>query len=55
MFVNYSFGDVSFEELTQYEDKSLLIFIGENVEEEVKKLSEKFAILNVPKFSMSQA
>ena len=55
IFVNYSFGDVSFEELVDYEEKSLLIFIGENVDEEVKVLSTKFDMLNVPKFSISKA
>ncbi|CAA6816047.1 MAG: Putative metal chaperone, involved in Zn homeostasis, GTPase of COG0523 family [uncultured Sulfurovum sp.] len=54
IFVNYSFGDVSFEELVDYEDKSLLIFIGENVENEVRVLSSRYNILNVPKFSMSK-
>ncbi len=54
IFVNYSFGDASFEELIDYEDKSLLIFIGENVDKEVNELTKKFDILNVPKFSISK-
>jgi len=54
IFINYSFGDVSFEELTDYEEKSLLIFIGENVEKDVVALTEKFDILNVPRFSVSR-
>ncbi len=54
IFVNYSFGDVSFEELIDYEGKSLLIFIGENIDKTVVELSEKFDILNVPKFSTSK-
>ncbi len=54
IFVNYSFGDVSFEELTDYDDKSLLIFIGENVDKEVSELTKKFDILNVPRFSVSK-
>ena len=52
IFVNYSFGDPSFEELLDYDGKSLLIFIGENVEKEVALLNEKYDILNVPKFSV---
>ena len=55
IFVNYSFGDASFEELLDYKEKSLLIFIGENVDEEVNALSKKFDILNVPKFSISKS
>ncbi|CAA6808490.1 MAG: Putative metal chaperone, involved in Zn homeostasis, GTPase of COG0523 family [uncultured Sulfurovum sp.] len=54
IFVNYSFGDASFEELLDYEDKSLLIFIGENVDKEVTALTKKYDILNVPKFSISR-
>ncbi|CAA6826772.1 MAG: Putative metal chaperone, involved in Zn homeostasis, GTPase of COG0523 family [uncultured Sulfurovum sp.] len=55
IFINYSFGDASFEELFDYEDKSLLIFIGENVEKEVTELTKKFDILNVPKFSITKS
>ena len=51
IFVNYSFGDVSFEELPDYDGKSLLIFIGENIEKNIVSLCEKFDTLNVPKFS----
>jgi G3E family GTPase len=54
IFVNYSFGDASFEELTDYDEKSLLIFIGENVQEEVNKLADKFEALNVPRFSLTK-
>ncbi len=52
IFINYSFGDASFEELLAYQEKSLLIFIGENVAKEVDALTEKFDILNVPRFSI---
>lgn len=54
IFINYSFGDSSFEELKDYEDKSLLIFIGENIEEDVNILCTKFDNLQLPKFSVSQ-
>ena len=54
IFINYSFGDVSFEELEDYDEKSLLIFIGENVEKDVVSLTEKFDVLNVPKFSVNR-
>lgn len=50
--VNYAFGDVTFEELDVYEGKSLLILIGENIEEDVEELCEKFEILSLPRFSL---
>jgi len=50
--VNYAFGDVTFDELKDYEGKSLLIFIGENIEHEVENLCEKFDILSLPRFSL---
>lgn len=52
IFVNYSFGDASFEELLDYEGKSLLIFIGEDIEHSVKSLETEFKCLNIPKFSL---
>jgi hypothetical protein len=53
-FVNYSFGDVSFEELPEYEGKSLLIFIGEDIDRNVASLCDKYDILNLPLFSSSK-
>lgn len=50
--VNYAFGDVTFDELKDYEGKSLLILIGENIEIEVKNLCEKYDILSLPRFSL---
>lgn len=55
IFVNYSFGDVSFEELPDYEGKSLLIFIGEDIDSNVASLCQKYDILNLPLFSTSKA
>ncbi|MDQ7047167.1 MAG: GTP-binding protein [Sulfurovum sp.] len=55
IFVNYSFGDVSFEELPDYEGKSLLIFIGEDIDRNVASLCEKHEILNLPMFSTSKS
>ena len=55
IFVNYSFGDVSFEELPDYEGKSLLIFIGEDIDRSVASLCQKYDILNLPLFSTSKA
>lgn len=53
IFINYSFGDASYEELSDYEEKSILIFIGENIEQDVDILSDKFDFLNVPKFRIN--
>lgn len=54
IFVNYAFGDVSFEELVDYDDKSLLIFIGENIEDDVTKLCAKYEKLSLPMFSVKK-
>lgn len=54
IFVNYSFGDVSFEELENYNGKSLLIFIGENIDKDVTRLCDAFDSLNIPKFTVKQ-
>lgn len=53
IFINYSFGDASYEELSDYEEKSILIFIGESIDKDVDILSDKFAFLNVPKFRIN--
>lgn len=50
--VNYSFGNVSFEELNAYKESSILIFIGEKIENDVNLLIEKFDFMIVPKFRM---
>lgn len=55
IFVNYSFGDVSFEELPDYEGKSLLILIGEDIDRNVATLCEKYDYLNLPLFSTTKA
>lgn len=52
IFVNYSFGDVSFEDMPEYNDKSLLIFIGDDISSDVFKLSDQFDSLMVPRFSI---
>lgn len=48
--INYSFGNVSFEELVDYDEKSILIFIGESVEENVIGLTKTYDFLNIPQF-----
>ncbi|MEA3371763.1 MAG: GTP-binding protein [Campylobacterota bacterium] len=52
--VNYSFGNASFDELESYDEKSILIFIGESIEDDINLLSEKFDFLNVPKFRLNK-
>ena len=47
IFVNYSFGDTSFEELQEHNEKSLLIFIGSNINDEVIKLCNIHEILSL--------
>lgn len=52
--INYSFGNVSFEELDQYNEPSIMIFIGESIENDVNLLCEKYDFLNIPKFRVSK-
>ena len=52
--INYSFGNVSFEELETYTEPSIMIFIGESIDNDVNQLCEKFDFLNIPKFRMSK-
>jgi G3E family GTPase len=52
--INYSFGNVSFEELDEYTQPSIMIFIGESINNDVNLLDEKFDFLTVPKFRLSK-
>ena len=52
--INYSFGNVSFEELDEYTQPSIMIFIGESIDNDVNLLCEKFDFLNMPKFRVSK-
>lgn len=52
--INYSFGNVSFEELDSYEERSIMIFIGESIDNDVNVINDKFDFLNIPKFKMSK-
>ena len=52
--INYSFGDVSYEELEDYKEQSILIFIGESIENDVDMLIEKFDFLTMPKFRLKK-
>ena len=47
LIVNYSFGNVSFDELSDYSDPSVLIFIGEDIHDDIHILSDKFDFLTI--------
>lgn len=40
--INYAFGDATFEELDSYTQPSIMIFIGDNIENDINPLIEKF-------------
>ena len=52
--INYSFGNESFEELEDYTEPSIMIFIGEAIDNDVKLLCEKFDFLNLPQFKLTK-
>ena len=52
--INYAFGDVSYEELVDYKEQSILIFIGESIDHDVTILVEKFDFLIMPKFRLKK-
>lgn len=54
LFINYSFGDTSYEELPHYNKASLLIFIGELIQEDMKELYKKYNFLYTPMFRASK-
>ncbi|MEA2048905.1 MAG: GTP-binding protein [Campylobacterota bacterium] len=47
LIVNYSFGNVSFEELADYEETSMLIFIGDTIDEDMHRLAHHFDFLTL--------
>lgn len=51
--INYSFGNVSFEELDEYAHPSIMIFIGESILDDVDALCEQFSYINIPKFKLT--
>lgn len=52
--INYSFGDVSFEELDSYTQPSIMIFIGEDIDKDVSQLVAQFDYLNLPLFKVKK-
>jgi len=51
--INYSFGNVSFEELDEYAHPSIMIFIGESISEDVTTLCDQYSYINIPKFKLT--
>lgn len=54
IIINYSFGNVSYDELIDYKESSILIFIGESIDKDVDALSDRFDFLSLPKFKISK-
>jgi G3E family GTPase len=54
LFFNYSFGDTSYEELPDYSEKSILIFIGESIDNDVNELINRFDFLAMPLFRVNK-
>jgi G3E family GTPase len=47
LIINYSFGNVSFDEISDYEGDSILVFIGNNIESDVNAMKEKYEFIDV--------
>ena len=47
LVVNYSFGNVTYDELDSFDEESILVFIGEDIDENVSQLVEKFDYLDI--------
>ncbi|MEA1919722.1 MAG: CobW family GTP-binding protein [Campylobacterota bacterium] len=52
--INYSFGNTSYDELAQYNEASILIFIGEAIDADMNQLIETFDFLNFPQFRINR-
>jgi len=50
LLVNYAFGNVSYEEMPEFDADSILIFIGHSITHDVKTLCETHDFLNSPRF-----
>jgi G3E family GTPase len=53
LIVNHSFGNTSFDELAEYEDDSVLVLIGENLDSDVQQLIEQFEFLTLVDYNAS--
>lgn len=54
IFINYSFGDVTFDEILDYQEESILIFIGDSIEDGISNLIKEYNIFNIPKFRIEK-
>jgi len=54
IMLNYSFGNISFDELEEYAQPSIMIFIGESIDEDVKALCAQYDYLNQPMFKLAK-
>ncbi len=54
LVINYAFGNISFDELEVYDEPSIMIFIGESIDNDVTKLCDAYDFLNMPKFRLSK-
>ena len=54
LIVNYAFGNVSYEELNDYNGESILVFIGDNISEDLEEVSRNFPFLNIAKQELKQ-
>lgn len=54
LLVNYAFGNVSYEEMPEFDADSILIFIGHSITNDVKTLHETHDFLNSPRFRISK-
>lgn len=43
LILNYAFGNVSYDELKDYEAESILVFIGEDIDEDIDKIAAAFS------------
>jgi len=49
IIVNYAFGNVSFEELQDYDGQSILVFIGDGIDNALENLTKEFYFLDLLK------
>ncbi|MFP4485576.1 MAG: CobW family GTP-binding protein [Campylobacterales bacterium] len=47
LIINYAFGDISYEELAEYDKPSILICIGFNIEDDVSNMCKNFSFLKM--------
>ncbi|MBN2815429.1 MAG: GTP-binding protein [Campylobacterales bacterium] len=53
LIVNYSFGNVSYDELLEYDNDSILVFIGEDIDKGITELQQRFSFCHFPESAHS--